>query len=166
MHSVTGLTWLFVLNLHVSVHVACITGSFSGVFLFACLPVEWKNGKLKWPLYLTHLLIVTYFWQWCFWVSCRDCTRTRRLCDWLSSFWSDASLKHVEHLFSSELNLTIFTVCFAYICDNAGITSFFVYLYHWHPHISLPLFTRFSSIVVLWFLPDPPAREAGLPVLL
>lgn len=35
---------------------ACVTGSFSGVFLFffACLPVEWKNGKLKWTLFLTH----------------------------------------------------------------------------------------------------------------
>lgn len=28
---------------------------FSGVFLFACIPVQWKNGKLKQPL--THLLI-------------------------------------------------------------------------------------------------------------
>lgn len=28
---------------------ACVTGSFSGVFLFACLPVKWKNGKLNWP---------------------------------------------------------------------------------------------------------------------
>lgn len=45
---------------------ACVTGSFSGVFLFACLPVLWKNGKLKWSPYLTHLLIVAFFFCFCF----------------------------------------------------------------------------------------------------
>lgn len=39
---------LFVLNLHVSVDVCmCNWVFFWCVSFFACLPVEWKNGKLK-----------------------------------------------------------------------------------------------------------------------
>lgn len=54
---------------------------------FACLPVKWKNGKLKRTLYLTHSLVV---------VSCRDC-RAPTGSDRLFGFRSDASRKHVKH---------------------------------------------------------------------
>lgn len=149
-----------------SVHVCMCNWVFLWCLsFFACLPVEWKNGKLKRTLDLTHSLIVACFWQWCFGASCRDCMCTHRLCDWPSGFGSDASLKHVEHIFSSELNVIIFTVC---VCTYfLELTSFFLSMSLPSTYLSANGSSlTFSSPVVLWFLPDPSAREAGLPVLL
>lgn len=90
-----GLTLLFdcVFLLCLSFNSACdrscfawVTGSFSGVFLFfACLPVKWKNGKLK----RTHLL-----------KSFSHCgggchAEVASVC--LFGFRWDASLGHAEH---------------------------------------------------------------------
>ena len=127
----TSLTWLYfyfsyVSDLHVSVHVCMCNWVFLRCLsFFACLPVKWKNGKLKWTPYLTHSVIVACFWQWCFQASCRDCMCAHQLCDLPSGFWSDASWR----IFISETNLIRFVVCcFVYI-----LTSFCI-----HPPITLP----------------------------
>lgn len=58
VHYATGLTLLFsffwfVFNLHASVHVCMCNWVFLWCLsFFACLPVKWKNGKPKRPLFI------------------------------------------------------------------------------------------------------------------
>lgn len=135
---------------------ACVTGSFSGVFLFACLPVEWKNGKLKWPFFLTHLLIEVYFWQWCFWASCHDCMCTHLLRDLPSSFLVRCIAKACGASFNSKLIVIICTIFICtYLSGYAGVISLSAYICHCHPHISLPsvphsLFLPSGLMVSTW----------------
>lgn len=153
---------------------ACVTGSFSGLFLFACSQSSGKmvRSSSNWFTFTHSLSVVCWF----FFFFCECCGVVLFIFPvevfaalWLRhcSMWSFSQCNFKHNVFIFFFAKIICSKVFFYFSlasfhsSSPSSTHFFLHVLR-----LLLLFTHIFSAVVVRFLPDPPAGETGLSVLL
>lgn len=172
-----ALTWLvglLCLDVHVSPHVCMCNWVFLWSLSFCMLTVQWKNGKIQFKLVYFHSfslsgLLVFFFFCECCGVVLFIFPVEVFAALWLRhcSMWSFSQCNFKHNVFIFFFAKIICSKVFFYFSlasfhsSSPSSTHFFLHVLR-----LLLLFTHIFSAVVVRFLPDPPAGETGLSVLL